>query len=113
MEKKVYKSEFKNAAQSAQKLRLVADVVRDKRADIAIDMLTFLNKKGSKIVLKTLNSAIANAKNQDGLAADKLYIRKINVDEATTLKRVRFASRAQVSTLNKRRANLNIELSIK
>ncbi len=113
MEKKTYKSQFKNAAQSAQKLRLVADVIRGKRADQAADILTVLNKKGSSIALKTLNSAIANAKNLDGLTPDKLYISKINVDEATTLKRVHFASRANVTTLNKRRSNLNIELSIK
>ncbi len=113
MEKKVYKSQYKNAAQSAQKLRLVVDVVRGKRVDIAVDLLTFLNKKGAGIVLKALNSAAANAKNLDGITPDKLYITKISVDEATTLKRVIFESRANVSTLNKRRSNLNIELSIK
>ncbi len=113
MEKKVYKSQYKNAQQSAQKLRLVVDVVRGKRADKAVDLLTFLNKKGSKIVLKALNSAIANAKNLDGITPEKLYITKITVGEATTLKRVIFESRANVSTLNKRRSNLNIELSVK
>ncbi len=113
MEKKTYKSQYKNAAQSPQKLRLVADVVRGKRVDIAVDLLTFLNKKGAKIVLKALNSAAANAKNLDGIQTEKLYITKISVDEATTLKRVIFESRANVSTLNKRRSNLNIELSVK
>jgi large subunit ribosomal protein L22 len=113
MEKKIYKSQFKNVAQSAQKLRLVADVVRGKRVDIAVSLLTFLNKKGSKTVLKTLNSAAANAKSLDGITPEKLYITKISVDEATTLKRVIFESRANVSTLNKRRSHLNIELSIK
>lgn len=113
MEKKIYKSQFKNAAQSPQKLRLVADVVRGKRVDIATDILSFLNKKGAGIVLKALNSAAANAKNLDGIGPEKLYITKISVDQAPTLKRVRFASRANVSTLNKRRSHLNIELSIK
>ncbi len=113
MEEKKYKSQFKNVAQSAQKLRLVVDVVRGKRVDIAVNLLTFLNKKGSESVLKALNSASANARNLDGLTPDKLYITKITVDEATILKRVRFASRGRVSTLSKRRSNLNIELSIK
>lgn len=113
MEKKIYKSQFKNVAQSAQKLRLVADVVRGKRVDIAINLLTFLNKKGTQFVLKALNSATANAKSLDGLTPDNLYITRITVDEATVLKRVRFASRGRVSTLHKRRSNLNIELSIK
>ncbi len=113
MEKKVYKSQYKNAAQSPQKLRLVADVIRGKRVDIAIDLLTLLNKKGASIVLKALKSAAANAKNLDGIQPEKLYITKINVDQATTLKRVIYESRANVSTLNKRRSNLNIELSVK
>ncbi len=113
MEEKIYKAQFKNVAQSAQKLRLVVDVVRDKRCDIASDLLTFLNKKGSNTVLKTLNSALANAKNLDGLTPEKLYVTKIYVDGVQTLKRMKFASKGRVSTLSKRRSNLNIELSIK
>ena len=113
MEKKVYKSQIKNIAQSAQKLRLVVDVVRGKKVIIASELLSVLNKKGSHVVEKALNSAIANAKNVDGVTIDKLYISSITVDEATSFKRVRFASRGRVSTLSKRRSNLNIELSIK
>ncbi len=113
MEEKKYKSQFKNVAQSAQKLRLVVDLVRGKRADIAVDILTFLDKKGAKTALKALNSAIANAKSLDGVTPEKLYVEHISVDETTTLRRVRFASRGRVSTLHKRRSNLNIELSLK
>ena len=113
MEEKTYKSQFKNVAQSPQKLRLVVDVVRGKKVNIALDLLSVLNKKGATPVLKALNSAIANARNLDGITPEKLYISKITVDEATTLRRVRFASRGRVSTLNKRRSNLNIELSVK
>ena len=113
MEKKIYKAQFKNVAQSPQKLRLVVDVVRGKKVVLALDLLSVLNKKGSKFVDKALKSAIANAKNLDGITPDKLYITSITVDEATTFKRMRFASRGRVSTLSKRRSNLNIELSVK
>ncbi len=113
MENKIYKSQFKNIAQSAQKLRLVADLVRGKKVNLALDLLAVLNKKGAASVIKTLESAAANAKNLDGILSDKLVVSKITVDEATTLKRVRFASRGRVSTLDKRRSHLNIELSIK
>ncbi len=113
MEKKTYKSQIKNIAQSPQKLRLVVNLVRGKKVVEALDILEFLNKKGAKIVRKCLNSAIANAKSIDGLKIEELYIKTICVDEAQTLKRVRFASRARVSTINKRRSNLTIELSLK
>ncbi len=113
MENKVYKSQIKNIAQSAQKLRLVVDVVRGKKVVEALALLSVLNKKGALFVEKALNSAVANAKNVDGITPDKLYISKITVDEATVFKRVRFASRGRVSTLHKRRSHLNIELSIK
>ncbi len=113
MDKKIYKSQFKNIAQSAQKLRLVVDVVRGKKVNLALDLLSVLNKKGAKPAIKALKSGVSNAKNLDGVLPENLYISKITVDEATTLKRVRFASRGRVSTLDKRRSNLNIELSVK
>ncbi len=113
MEKKIYKAQQKNVSQSPQKLRLVADVVRGKDVERADNILRFLNKKGAGIVLKCLRSAVANAKDKDGVDDSKLYISSITVDEAPTLKRVRFESRAKVATINKRRSNLNIELSIK
>ncbi len=113
MEKKTYKSQTKNIAQSPQKLRLVADLVRGKKVEKAADILQFLNKKGAGIVLKCLNSAIANAKSRDDVDPSKLYISSITVGDATSLKRIRFSSKATVSTITKRRSHLNIELSIK
>ncbi len=113
MEKTIYKAQTKNIAQSPQKLRLVADLVRGKRVDKGMDILKFLNKKGAKIVSKCLKSALANARSLDGLKEDELYISMISVDEAPMLKRTRFVSRAKVNIIHKRRSNLNIELTIK
>lgn len=113
MDKKVYKVQLKNVAQSPQKLRLVANLVRGNNAKDAVAKLEFLTKKGSVAVLKGVKSAIANAKHQDGVSIEKLVVSSISVDEAQTLRRVRFASRGRVSTLHKRRSHLNIELSVK
>ena len=113
MENKVYKVQLKNLAQSPQKLRLVVNLIRGDKASDALAKLEFLNKKGSSYVLKGIKSAIANAKHLDGVSVDKLVVSSISVDEAQTLRRVRFASRGRVSTLHKRRSHLNIELSIK
>ena len=113
MENKVYKAQHKNAMQSPQKLRLVADLVRGKKTEKADDILRFLNKKGSNVVLKCLRSAVANAKDKDNVDPYHLYISSITVDEAPTLKRARFESRAKVSTIHRRRSHLNVELSIK
>ncbi|HEX5126693.1 MAG TPA: 50S ribosomal protein L22 [Rhodocyclaceae bacterium] len=78
---------------SAQKGRLVADLVRGKRVDQALNILQFCPKKGAGIVKKVLESAIANAEHNDGADIDTLKIKTIYVEKATSLKR--FAARAK------------------
>lgn len=72
---------------SAQKGRLVADLVRGKSVDQALNILAFSPKKGAQIVKKVLESAIANAEHNDGADIDELKVKTIFVDEAMTLKR--------------------------
>lgn len=103
----------KNLAQSPLKLRLVADLVRGKKADNALDILKFLNKKGASYVYKAIKSAIASASDRFGMNAGDLVVSKISVDEAPTFKRGRFASRGRFSRIVKRRSHLNLELSAK
>jgi len=109
-EKVVYKSEYKNAPQSALKLRLIADVIRGKNAQWAVDQLELLNKKGAKLVKKALKSAIANAKLLDGIEAEELIVEKILVNEARGFKKVYFSARGRASRLNRRRSHIYIEL---
>ena len=78
---------------SAQKGRLVADLVRGKPVDLALNTLAFSPKKGAKIIRKVLESAIANAEHNDGADIDALKVRTIHVEEGTTLKR--FTARAK------------------
>ena len=78
---------------SAQKGRLVADLVRGKPVDQALNTLAFSPKKGAKINRKVLESAIANAEHNDGADIDTLKVKTIHVEEGMTLKR--FTARAK------------------
>ncbi len=78
---------------SAQKGRLVADLVRGKAVDQALNILSFSPKKGAVIVKKVLESAIANAEHNDGADIDVLRVKRIHVEQGTVLKR--FTARAK------------------
>jgi len=74
---------------SPQKARLVVDSIRGKKVDNALDILSFSPKKGAEIVKKVVESAIANAENNNGADIDELSIKTIYVDKGTVLKRQR------------------------
>ena len=78
---------------SVDKGRLVADLVRGKRVDQALNILAFTQKKAAGIVKKALESAIANAEHNDGSDIDELKITSIYVEQGATLKR--FSARAK------------------
>src|SRR5436853_7801408 len=78
---------------SADKGRLVADMVRGKKVDQAINILTFTPKKAAGIIKKALESAIANAEHNDGADIDELKITSIYVEKGPVLKR--FQARAK------------------
>ncbi len=78
---------------SADKGRLVADLIRGKKVDQAINILTFTPKRAAGIVKKALESAIANAEHNDGADVDELKVKSIYVEQGTTLKR--FEARAK------------------
>jgi large subunit ribosomal protein L22 len=78
---------------SAQKGRLVADLIRGKPVDKALNILAFSPKKGAKIIKKVLESAIANAEHNDGADIDELKVTTIYVDKADSLRR--FTARAK------------------
>lgn len=78
---------------SAQKGRLVADQVRGKSVEQALNILAFSPKKGAEIIKKVVESAIANAEHNDGADIDSLKVKTIYVEEGMTLKR--FTARAK------------------
>ena len=78
---------------SEQKGRLVADLIRGKKVDHALNLLTFSPKKGAVIIKKVLESAIANAEHNDGADVDELRVKTIYVEQGAVLKR--FTARAK------------------
>ena len=78
---------------SADKGRLVADLVRGKKVDQALNILNFTQKKAAGIVKKALESAIANAEHNDGADIDELKVKTIYVEQGASLRR--FTARAK------------------
>ena len=78
---------------SVDKGRLVADLIRGKKVDQALNILNFTQKKAAGIVKKALESAIANAEHNDGADIDELKVKAITVEQGATLKR--FSARAK------------------
>lgn len=87
------KSIVRGVRLSADKGRLVADLVRGKKVDQALNILTFTQKRAAGIIKKCLESAIANAEHNDGADIDDLRITSIYVEQGATLKR--FSARAK------------------
>lgn len=78
---------------SCDKGRLVADMIRGKKVDHALNILTFTQKKAALIIKKALESAIANAEHNDGADIDELKVTSIYIEQGATLKR--FSARAK------------------
>ena len=87
------KASVRGVRLSADKGRLVADLIRGKKVDQALNILTFTQKKAAGIVKKALESAIANAEHNDGADIDELKVTSIYVEQGATLKR--FSARAK------------------
>jgi large subunit ribosomal protein L22 len=81
------KASLRGVRLSADKGRLVADLIRGKKVDLALNVLTFTPKRGAGIIKKVLLSAIANAEHNDGVDIDELRVSSIYVEQGTTMKR--------------------------
>ena len=104
-------SKLKGAPMSAQKARLVADMIRNMNVSKALDVLKFTPKKGAQLILKLLESAIANAENNDGADIDELKVGVIFVDEAATLKRISPRAKGRANRICKRTCHITIKVS--
>lgn len=99
---------LKNASISAQKSRLVANLIRNMTVVNALNTLKFTQKKASKLVLKLLESAIANAENNFSADIDSLVIHRIYVDEAQTLKRISARAKGRANRISKRNCHITL-----
>ncbi len=95
---------------SPQKARLVADTVRGMNADQAITSLKFMPKKGAKILRKVIESAVANATQDDQVDVDNLFIKKITIDGGPSLKRIRPRAMGRATRIIKRTSHITVVL---
>ena len=90
------------------KLRLMADLVRGKSTEEALNILRNYNSKSARVIKKVVDSSVANAVNNNNLDANKLYIKEIRVDMASTLKRRVPGSRGSIDKFYHRRSHVTV-----
>lgn len=101
---------LKYALSSHKKMNLVAQLVRWKNVDEALNQLQFTPKKWAGILHKVIHSAMSNAKNNLWLDTKSLYIATINIGRGPKLKRVRFVSKSGIHNYVKYRSFVSVEL---
>lgn len=104
-------AKLSGATISAQKARLVADQIRGKSVEDALDILLFSPKKAASIIKKVLNSAIANAEHNEGADIDELKVSTIFVDEGTTMKRIKPRAKGRADRILKRTCHITIKVA--
>ena len=102
---------LKGARISAQKVRLIADQVRGKGVEEALEVLNFSNRKAAHLVRKVLDSAIANAENNEGADVDELKVSRIFVDEGITMKRLRPRAKGRADRILKRSCHITLTVA--
>jgi large subunit ribosomal protein L22 len=92
-----------------RKARLVADLIRGKKSEEALNILTFTPKAAARIIVKLLKSAVANAA-QKKIDVDRLYVKTIMVDQGPTMKRFMPRALGRATTIRKRTSHITIVL---
>ncbi|MBE6147281.1 MAG: 50S ribosomal protein L22 [Firmicutes bacterium] len=90
------------------KARLVVDLIRGKNVNDALVILNNMNKKPARLTKKVLESAIANAVNNNGANKDELYVKEARVDAGPVMKRHMFDSRSHIGHKDKRTSHIVI-----
>lgn len=96
---------------SPQKCRLIVDMIRGQKVEKALNILTFSNQKGSDLVRKVLESAIANAEHNEGADIDELKVSRTFVNEGPTLKRMHARAKGRGNRIIKRTSHITVMVS--
>lgn len=99
------------ARSSAQKTRLVANLIRHKAVKQALEILQFSRKKPAKIIKKVLLSAVANAEHNEGISIEKLKVAFVLVDKAASMKRIMPRAKGRGDSILKNTTHIKIILS--
>jgi large subunit ribosomal protein L22 len=95
---------------SPQKARLIADLVRGKDVATAINTLRFMPKKGARILRKVIESALANASQNEAIDVDTLYVKTIFIDGGPMLKRIMPRAQGRANRILKRSSHITVVL---
>ncbi len=95
------------------KARLVVDLIRGKNVNVALDILNNMNKKPARLTKKVLESAIANAVNNNGAKQEELFVKEARVDAGPVMKRHMFDSRSHIGHNDKRTSHIVIVVATK
>ena len=104
-------AKLSNAPLSAQKARLVGDQIRGLSVEKALNTLKFSTKKAAAIIVKILESAIANAEHNESADVDELLVSTVYVNEGTTLKRVRARAKGRANHILKRTCHITVKVA--
>jgi len=96
---------------SPRKVRLNADLIRGKKVEEAINLLSFTPKAGAKLVSKVVQSALANARQDKSIDVDTLFVKTIYVNQGPTLKRFRPKPMGRAGRIRKRTCHVTVVLS--
>ena len=106
-----YQAVLKGIRMSPRKARLVVDVVRGKSASKALDTLRVMPKKAARILIKLIDSAVANATNKATVDVDNLYISESFVDGGATWRRYTPRAQGRATPIRKRTSSITLRLT--
>ena len=110
MVKNEARATLKYARISSRKVKIVADLIRGKNAEDALEIVKFTPKASSEIIEKLLKSAMANAENNHGMNVSNLYVAEIYANQGPTMKRIRPAAKGSAVRIRKRTSHITIKL---
>ena len=101
----------KGAMVAPRKARLTVDLIRGKKVSEARAILANINTKSSRLIVKVLNSAVANATNNLGLKEEELFVSECFINPGQTIKRIKFGSRSRVNRHDHRTSHIVVKVS--
>jgi large subunit ribosomal protein L22 len=102
---------LKYARLSAQKARLVADLIRGRHVESALNDLTYSRKEAARVMRKVVESAVANAENNAGADVDSLHVASVQIDEGPTMKRLRARAKGRANRIHKRTCHISVSVA--
>lgn len=107
------KASIKSIRMTPRKMRVVANQIRGKTVQEAVDFLTFCKRRAARPLAKLIKSAVANADHMGGIDVDNLYVKELLVDQGPTMKRFMARAKGSASPILKRTSKVHVTLEAK